>query len=101
MGLNNQSMINQLNKAMEDSDRKMAADLKLPFSQVNNPQKRAERLAMATTMATMMFKVLTEQAEIEIPDHPTAVTMTGVAGMPAHPHPTNATPMPHLIGKIT
>lgn len=100
MGLNQTSMINQLNKAMEDSDRKMAADLKIPFDQVNNPQKIAERLGMATTMATMMFEVLTEQAEIEIPEHPTAVAMTGIAGSPPHPHPTNIAPIPHIIGKI-
>ena len=100
MALNKQSMINQLNKAMEDSDREMAATLDIPFSQVNNPQKKAERLSMATTMATMMFKVLTEQAEIEIPEHPTAVTMTGISGGATHPHTTNATPIEHSIGKI-
>lgn len=100
MALNQQSMINQLNKAMEDSDREMAANVGISFSQVNNPQKITERLAMATTMATMMFKVLTEQVEIEIPEHPTAVTMTGVAGGTTHPHTTNATPIEHLIGKI-
>ena len=100
MALNQQSMINQLNKAMEDSDKEMAANVGIPFKQVNNPQKITERLAMATTVATMMFKVLREQAEIEIPEHPVAVTMTGPGGSPVHPHTTNVAPIPHIIGKI-
>ena len=100
MALNRQSMINQLNKAMEDSDRELAAKLKIPFEQVNNPQKKEERLSMAGTMATMMFKVLTEQVEIEIPDHPPAVTMTGAAGGTVHSHTTNVPPIPHILGKI-
>jgi len=100
MGLNQASMISQLNKALEDSDKELAAGLGIPEKDFNNPQKKTERLSMATTIATMMFKVLTEQAEIELPEHPQAVTMTGVSGGPVHSHTTNQPPIPHEIGKI-
>ena len=100
MGLNQASMIGQLNKALEDSDKELAADLGIPEKDFNNPQKKKERLSMATTIATMIFKVLTEQAEIELPDHPSNMAQTGPGGSPPHPHSTNVAPVPHDIGKI-
>jgi hypothetical protein len=66
----------------------------------DTPQKRKERQVQAEAMATTIIKHIVDNAEVIIPDHPTAVTMTGLGGGPPHVHATNQPPIPHIIGRI-
>ena len=66
----------------------------------NTPKKQKQRELQAEAMATTIVKHIVDNAEVIIPDHPPAVTMTGVSGGPVHVHPTNQPPIPHIIGRI-
>ena len=64
-------------------------------------QKRKERQVQAEALATTIIKHIVDNAEVIIPDHPIAVTMTGVAPGPGpHTHTTNQPPIPHKIVRI-
>jgi len=66
----------------------------------NTPKKRKQRELQAEAMATTIIRHIINNAEVIIPDHPTAVTMTGISGGVVHAHTTNQPPIPHKIGRI-
>ncbi len=101
MTLNKETIKSLFASEMEAADLAMAQDLNINVSEVNNSQKVKERNTQAEAQANVLFKVLTQFAEIEMPAHPPASTMTGPAPGPGlHIHATNQPPIEHINGKI-
>ena len=91
-----------LYEELEASDKASAEAVDLKSEEAwNTPQKKQERLKQTKAIAKVLVKVLTEYAEIVIPEHEPNSAMTGPAPGPGlHSHSTNLPPITHKIGKI-
>ena len=90
---------------MSEADAAVAPIIKSPEGarfkvEVETPQKRRERKAMADAIAITIIKYLVDNTEVIIPEHPSAAAMTGPAGGAVHQHSTNMPPIDHRVGKI-
>lgn len=91
--------------AMEKADKEIAPFVTLPDGSsekidINTPQKQRERKAQADAIAVTIIDYLITNTEVIVPQHPSAVAITGLSGPGPHAHSTNQPPIPHKIGRI-
>ena len=105
MALNGEVLSTLIFTAMAEADAKVAPKITLPDGSkekiaTDTPQKQIERKAMADAIAITIIKYLIDNTEVIIPQHPSAVAITGLSGPGPHAHSTNQPPIPHEIGRI-
>ena len=104
MTLNGQVLSTLIQKKLDEADVETAPTVIGPDGRVeavvSTPQKIKERKAQTDAIAITIIDYLIKNTEVIIPEHPTAVAMTGISGGPVHSHTTNVPPIPHKIGRI-
>lgn len=90
----------EADKASAEGAKVVSADGAAIAVDTETPQKQLERKGTADAIALTIIDYLVNNTEVIIPDHPSTVAMTGVGGGPPHVHPTNQTPISHIIGRI-
>lgn len=91
--------------AMTEADEAVAPQVTLPdgsteIIDTNTPQKQRERKAASDAIAITIINYLIKNTEVIVPQHPSAVAMTGLSGPGPHVHSTNQPPISHKIGRI-